>query len=201
MSDVEQLDAEKQEVLEQIGRRIRRARERAGLTQEELATQIGKTQKAISGYEKGTRAIRITEVPELARALAVAPGYFLGSEEIDTKEVLKTAYSQLLPVFQRIVTNIMQQLVIIQNHAVRENSLLADPNGASLDPRQVSASETPVWNEGSGMLSHTELFKSGDRVAHIISTMHVSIPTLMRTRSIQMWEDPDEADYPDDEVK
>ena len=37
-----------------IGKRIKEARERAGLTQEELGALVGVTGSAITNYEKGT---------------------------------------------------------------------------------------------------------------------------------------------------
>lgn len=64
----------------QIGDRIRSARERRGMTQDELGQRIGKTKTAISGYENGKRAIHLTELPELAKALEVPIAYFFGDE-------------------------------------------------------------------------------------------------------------------------
>lgn len=63
-----------------IGNRIRQARESAGITQEELANQLGKSQNAISDYENARRAIRITELPRLAEALGVSVAYFFGED-------------------------------------------------------------------------------------------------------------------------
>ena len=67
--------------LEDIGQRIREARESLGMTQEELATQLGRTQDTVSSYELGNRAIRITELPALARTLKVSVGYFFGQDD------------------------------------------------------------------------------------------------------------------------
>lgn len=67
--------------LEQVGQRIREARERLGLTQEALGQLIGRTQYSISQYESGSRAIAITELPALARALNVPISYFFGDTD------------------------------------------------------------------------------------------------------------------------
>lgn len=67
--------------LEQVGQRIRDARERLGLTQEALGQLIGRTQYSISQYESGSRAIAITELPALARALNVPINYFFGDTD------------------------------------------------------------------------------------------------------------------------
>lgn len=63
-----------------IGQRIRQARERLNLSQEELAFRIGKSQNAISLYEKGERAIHLSELDILARALDVPISYIFGED-------------------------------------------------------------------------------------------------------------------------
>ncbi len=63
-----------------VGRRIRAARERLGLTQAELATLLGRTPTSISYWEGGQRSPGLEEIVELARALAVAPASLLPSQ-------------------------------------------------------------------------------------------------------------------------
>lgn len=69
------------DLLKALGDRIRISRERQRLSQSELAKRIGKTQTAVSEYESGTRAIRITELPMLAEVLGVSMSYLVGEEE------------------------------------------------------------------------------------------------------------------------
>jgi transcriptional regulator with XRE-family HTH domain len=90
------------QILQTIGLRIREARENSDLTQEELAEKIGKTQKAISGYENGSRAIRVTELPALAKALDVPIAYFFG-ETINSHELVQTLYARLKPPFDQLL--------------------------------------------------------------------------------------------------
>ena len=61
---------------EELGLRIRRARERIGMSQEVLAEQIERDQKAVSEYENGKRKLPATELPTLARVLGVPVSYF-----------------------------------------------------------------------------------------------------------------------------
>ncbi len=49
------------------------ARRRANLTQQELATRLGKPQSFVSDYERGQRRIDIMELLLIARALNVDP--------------------------------------------------------------------------------------------------------------------------------
>ncbi len=68
------------------GSRVRTARERAGLSQEQLAERVqlsghALTQKAISRIELGTRVVPDFELPLLARALNVSPLWLLGLED------------------------------------------------------------------------------------------------------------------------
>lgn len=67
------------------GERVRQARERAGLSQEQLAAklqveEINVTQKAISRMETGLRVIPDYELPALARVLQVGVLWLLDLE-------------------------------------------------------------------------------------------------------------------------
>lgn len=55
-----------------VGRNARRIREKAGLTQEQLAEISGFSQQYISGLEKGRRNPTIVTLYELASALRVS---------------------------------------------------------------------------------------------------------------------------------
>jgi len=78
-----------------IGTRIKEAREHLGLTQEELAARIGKTQNSISLYEKGSRAIRVSELDDLAKALEVPVSYFFG--DIYPEDEIMSLVAQFSP--------------------------------------------------------------------------------------------------------
>jgi transcriptional regulator with XRE-family HTH domain len=71
----------------QFGLRIRHARERLNLSQEELAGLIGKNQRSISEYENGAQRLAVTDLPRLAEALQVPLLYFFeeeGADELDS---------------------------------------------------------------------------------------------------------------------
>ena len=55
-----------------VGRNVRKARERRGLTQEQLAEQSGFSQQYISGLERGIRNPTIISVYELAQTLGLS---------------------------------------------------------------------------------------------------------------------------------
>ncbi len=52
-----------------IGKRIRQAREEAGINQEDLGHQIGLGQDTISLYEQGKRSVPLDTLYDIARAL------------------------------------------------------------------------------------------------------------------------------------
>ena len=80
-----------------MGRRIRQARERRRLSQEELAGAIGKDQRSISEYENGRQRLAVVDLPELAAALDVPVRYFFEDEDAptDLDEVLLEYFHQL----------------------------------------------------------------------------------------------------------
>ena len=59
--------------LKKVGDRIRRAREKVGLTQVALAKRIGVSRGAISNWEQGVTSIRNGKLPALAAALNLHP--------------------------------------------------------------------------------------------------------------------------------
>lgn len=65
-----------------VGKRIRAAREAAGLTQEELARKVGYTSKStINKIELGINDLRQPKVKAFAAALGVTPAYLMGWED------------------------------------------------------------------------------------------------------------------------
>jgi len=59
-----------------VGRRIKEAREAAGLTQTDLASALAVTQTAVSYWEAGKRVPGLDDIVKLTRALHRDPGYF-----------------------------------------------------------------------------------------------------------------------------
>ena len=57
-------------------RLLREVRERAGVTQEELATRLGESQSFVSKCERGERRLDVVEVYAFCEALGVAFAQF-----------------------------------------------------------------------------------------------------------------------------
>ena len=64
-------------IYKDIGRKIQKAREEAGLSQEELASRLGNTQAALSNYELGKRRLYLANIEQIARELNKPLSYFL----------------------------------------------------------------------------------------------------------------------------
>ena len=60
--------------------RLRKLRQKAGLTQGELAKRLGSYQRTISGWETGQGAPSYTKLPQIAEALGVKPRDLLPEE-------------------------------------------------------------------------------------------------------------------------
>lgn len=61
-----------------IQNRVKELRKQAGLTQQELADQLGVIRKTISNWERGTNRISPEHTENLARFFQVSVGYLLG---------------------------------------------------------------------------------------------------------------------------
>jgi transcriptional regulator with XRE-family HTH domain len=66
-----------------IGQQIRKARTANNMTQEELASSIGKSQNVISEYENGLKAMHVTSLLEVTEALGVSLPYMFGIVDED----------------------------------------------------------------------------------------------------------------------
>lgn len=91
----------------QFGTRLRLARERQGMSQEDLALSVKKNQGAISEYENGVRKIYVTDLPKFADALGVSILYFF--DDILTETDFQRA---LLQEFEKLPSNEWKQTVI-----------------------------------------------------------------------------------------
>lgn len=65
----------------EFGERIAEARERAGLTQQQLADKLGTTQRVIAYWEREPVALRAEQLAALADALGVSADALLGREQ------------------------------------------------------------------------------------------------------------------------
>lgn len=113
--------------LKQIGQRIREARERSKLTREELARKIGKTPDSISRYETGTRALNLTELPLLAKALHMPMEYFFSedpkSSAIRTYRMAHYLVESEPEEIQRIMVEIVKFLTINDDQLATDNEI------------------------------------------------------------------------------
>ncbi len=71
-------------IYKDIGRKIQKAREEAGLSQEELASRLGYTQAALSNYELGKRRLYLANIERIARELNKPLSYFLEESAVPT---------------------------------------------------------------------------------------------------------------------
>ena len=93
--------------MDELGQRIRTAREARGLSQEEFAARISRDQRAVSEYENGHRRLWATDLPTIAQALDMPLSYFY--EEKLTPEGLE---AMLLREFGRLPSERTKQTAI-----------------------------------------------------------------------------------------
>jgi transcriptional regulator with XRE-family HTH domain len=97
-----------------LGGRIRDARERLALSQEDLAALVAKDQGAISEYESGKRRLAANDLPIFSRALNVPLLYFFQGElrETDLDRLLLQEFNQLpTPEVKQAAIDIVRVLV------------------------------------------------------------------------------------------
>jgi transcriptional regulator with XRE-family HTH domain len=91
-----------------IGKKIQKAREEAGLSQEEMASRLGYTQAALSNYELGKRRLYLANIEQIARELNKPLSYFLTDSplrgEEERKEPPDEIISQIISLLSELPT-------------------------------------------------------------------------------------------------
>lgn len=106
----------------ELGKRIRSARERIGMSQEALAEGVLRDQKAVSEYENGKRKLPATEIPTYAAVLGVSIAYFFeGDFQLDELDQILLQEFHTLPTSEDKQAAV-QAVRIISNTVKRHSS-------------------------------------------------------------------------------
>ncbi len=82
-----------------LGENIRKARKKMGITQEELATQLGVTSQAVSRWESGAGMPDVSMIVPIARVLSVSADMLFGIDHVDNDEMI---YAEIIESFVTI---------------------------------------------------------------------------------------------------
>ena len=101
-----------EELLKQIGTRIRTRRKQLRLSQEQLAEMAGITPQTVSTAELGQKAMRPETTIRICEALEISTDYLLlGKITADDQSVLCHKLSQLSPNQYRYLENIINSYI------------------------------------------------------------------------------------------
>lgn len=92
-----------------MGTKIKILREKAGMTQTELANRLGLSKSVISAYEKGIRNPSFKILPLLAQTFNVTELYFFEKGEWQKNEPITIDISDLNTEQQRIVISLVNE--------------------------------------------------------------------------------------------
>ena len=100
------------DLLNQIGQRIRKHRERSRLSQEQLAERADVSSQTISTAETGKKRLRVENIIKICEALEISPDYLLLGE-ISPQDliILSEKLSQLTPGQYRHLENIIDSYI------------------------------------------------------------------------------------------
>src|ERR1035437_3302961 len=89
-----------------IGKMIQKAREEAGLSQEELSSRLGYTQAALSNYELGKRRLYLKNIEQIANELGKPLSYFLDDSVIEAKSNPEMPLDETIADINRLLTTV-----------------------------------------------------------------------------------------------
>ena len=103
---------EKKDINVEVGRRVRQAREAAGLTQERFAELIGISPQNVSCVERGLAGVSLTVLRRMCEILHVSSDALLwGRSAGNDAEVLARRLEQLPPEQFRVVQNVINSVL------------------------------------------------------------------------------------------
>ena len=103
---------EKKEINREVGRRVRQAREAAGLTQERFAELIGVSPQNVSCVERGLAGVSLTVLRRMCEILHVSSDtLLLGQSEGNDVEALVRRLEQLPPEQFRVVRDVINSVL------------------------------------------------------------------------------------------
>lgn len=101
----------KKEINVEIGGRIKRAREAAGLTQDRFAELIGMGTKNVSALERGMVGISLSSMQRICQVLSISSDSLLFGHQVkNDAQALASRLGRLSPKQFHIVSNIVNQL-------------------------------------------------------------------------------------------
>lgn len=68
---------DREEIKKEIGRRVKIARKKAGLTQQEFAERLDVSRSTVANWERGVRIFEFEDLPRISNVLNIAPAYFI----------------------------------------------------------------------------------------------------------------------------
>ena len=104
---------EKKEINVEVGRRVRRAREAAGLTQERFAELVGISPQNVSCVERGLAGVSLTVLKRMCQILSVPSDTRLMDGDLGDNEVESIAVRlrQLSPEQFRVVREVIDRVL------------------------------------------------------------------------------------------
>lgn len=100
------------DLLTQIGQRIRKHRERSNLSQEQLAERADVSNQTISTAETGKKRLRVENIIKICEALEISPDYLLlGEISLQDLTILSEKLLQLTPGQYRHLEDIINSYI------------------------------------------------------------------------------------------
>jgi transcriptional regulator with XRE-family HTH domain len=84
---------DEKQLFRELGARIAGFRKEHGLTQTQLADELGLTQQMVASYEVGRRRVPVSLLPAIAEALAVSLEQLIGQKAAPAKRSLRRSCS------------------------------------------------------------------------------------------------------------
>jgi transcriptional regulator with XRE-family HTH domain len=79
-----------------IGTRVKAARLRVGISQQQLGEKLGVSFQQVQKYEKGANRISVSRLPQIADALGVSISEFYSDLKVGKKDQIATAFERFL---------------------------------------------------------------------------------------------------------
>lgn len=170
----------------EVNERIRKIREKRGLSTYKLSSLVGLSQSAISKIESGKRKIDLTILNKIAQALNVSPSFLFTGVDIESlKEKAKAKYGELYSNEKREkIEGICQDILNSNEFSLEEKTLAAEQLFKVYFSRSVENSgynlEHPLFEQYSAMLLNQNYWQNNlpERLIEILIKKYGSRPGI-----------------------
>lgn len=157
------------EIYKEFGERIKKLRIQKGLTQTELANDLGMTQSTVYKYEKGLRKVPMDVLTSFANYFDVTVDELLGKEDdydiTNSDNAIEKNFSHIIKSLR--LENDLTKFEVAEHMGLTSEDVLKYENGSSQIPLSILIKFSSYYNVGIDQLLGADVSKEDSKAVFV----------------------------------